>query len=633
MARYVTGRANNYLSSTFPALPYPFSFSLRFKPDIVYFCHLASVGKLISELDSDFIQVNSATDFCGVSTRGGAGFQVAQYASNLVAGQWYLAVAVFASPTSRTIYIDTSTQSGTNNNAVPAGVVTTKPFCLGGIITNGSLYPGGYGFDGQVADAAIWSVALTAADVDALAAGRPADVRTVNLHGWWQLGADGDLSSSVGTCPPMTVTGTCPVTADPTLPEPGGVYTIPDTYSPNTELSWVTKATHIWALHPTDPLKADKGGHTLASITGTVPPPVALPSPENTMEFHGGGVGTASYYKTIDTLILSPDSIPLDAPAVATSASMSLWVYPTSYTDNYTRFIGSYPEYYSPMMGMGSSGLPVVEISNAVMASVMMRPYQWTHLAATKDASSVLRIYVNGVKEYEAGDTSWGAVADYFSIGYVLREGLGGNFGLIGRMRQVMLIEQGVWTDAEILHQYQHPFDYYITTEPPVGAFTLTANAGDYALTGQALNFLRTYKVSFDAAAFILAGQTANLVHTTISGIVAGVGDYAFSGQSALLRSTRQLVSSPEAYTITGNAVIFQLGKMLIANPAGFVLTGTSASFVLSRGLLAEYGIYTLAGMDANLLYRLILAGGGRTFYVKREDRTLRIIRDIDIED
>jgi len=71
---------------------------------------------------------------------------------------------------------------------------------------------------------------------------------------------------------------------------------------------------------------------------------------------------------------------------------------------------------------------------------------------------------------------------------------------------------------------------------------------------------------------------------------------------------------------------------MLQANPGGLILEGKAATMSLARGLLAEYGIYAIDGMQADLVYRVLHAGGGRIFYVLKEDRTLRIIRDPDLE-
>jgi hypothetical protein len=46
-------------------------------------------------------------------------------------------------------------------------------------------------------------------------------------------------------------------------------FIVPETYSPNLDLPWAEKATYIWALHPSNPLQADKGGNPLVHLSGT----------------------------------------------------------------------------------------------------------------------------------------------------------------------------------------------------------------------------------------------------------------------------------------------------------------------------------------------------------------------------
>jgi hypothetical protein len=100
---------------------------------------------------------------------------------------WYHACCVFASTTSRSVYFDGGSKAtGTDNVPEPAGIDTTT---IGAIQTS---TVGGY-FDGSIAEAAVWSAALTDAEVATLAEGySPLLVRPGSLVAYWPLIRDTD---------------------------------------------------------------------------------------------------------------------------------------------------------------------------------------------------------------------------------------------------------------------------------------------------------------------------------------------------------------------------------------------------------------------------------------------------------
>lgn len=149
--------------------------------------------------------------YATVRTTGGM-FANASVDSGVAANTWAHAAAVFASTTSRTAYTNgtagttntTSRDAGTSINTVDVG-----------------NFGGGTLLDGQVAEAAIWTVALTTAEIALLADGlSPLFVRPQSLAFYAPLfgraGAGGEEEDWVGGAP-LTATGSPTVAEHPRI--------------------------------------------------------------------------------------------------------------------------------------------------------------------------------------------------------------------------------------------------------------------------------------------------------------------------------------------------------------------------------------------------------------------------------
>lgn len=111
-------------------------------------------------------------------------------------GTWYSLVGVFASSTSRTVYLDGVAATTNTTSATPTGTTT---FSVGG---RAGVLP----FSGSLADVALWNVALSADDINALAAGvSPLLIRPDALVHYLPLLDSGTLDLMA---PAATVTGT-----------------------------------------------------------------------------------------------------------------------------------------------------------------------------------------------------------------------------------------------------------------------------------------------------------------------------------------------------------------------------------------------------------------------------------------
>lgn len=99
----------------------------------------------------------------GTVTSGGTATSV-NTTTGYTVGTWHHACAVFASSTSRTVYIDGGSSATDTTSVNATGMNRTNI---------GARYSGTLGsyFDGKIAEAAVWNVALTAAEVASLAKG------------------------------------------------------------------------------------------------------------------------------------------------------------------------------------------------------------------------------------------------------------------------------------------------------------------------------------------------------------------------------------------------------------------------------------------------------------------------------
>jgi len=99
-------------------------------------------------------------------------------------GTWFFAVAVFATSTSRTIYLNDTDGGGQTNENNPDNLTD---FAIG---RRHDLTPAKF-CNGSIAEVAVWDMALSGADVASLyasGAGTPAtNVQSGNLVGYWPL--------------------------------------------------------------------------------------------------------------------------------------------------------------------------------------------------------------------------------------------------------------------------------------------------------------------------------------------------------------------------------------------------------------------------------------------------------------
>lgn len=161
------------------------------------------------------------------------------------------------------------------------------------------------------------------------------------------------------------------------------------------------------------------------------------------------------------------------------------------------------------------------------------------------------------------------------------------------------------------------------TTLDPVagGAYTLTANAGSFALAGQAASTLYHRNLVADVRAFSLAGVAAStLYHRSVGG---GVGAYALAGQAASTLYHRSVGGGVGAFTMSGIAAGTFTTRVLTAAVGTFTLAGQDAAFSKGFGVIADRGQFALSGVDAAFRRDYVLAAGVGSFALSGQQAAL----------
>lgn len=112
------------------------------------------------------------------------------------------------------------------------------------------------------------------------------------------------------------------------------------------------------------------------------------------------------------------------------------------------------------------------------------------------------------------------------------------------------------------------------------GAYTITADAGSYALTGQAATLLRSYAVAGDYGSYALAGQDASLLRSF--SLDGAYGTYTVAGQQATLSRSYAVEAAAGSYATDGQAATILFSRLLDAASGSYSVTGQGATVEVS---------------------------------------------------
>lgn len=102
-------------------------------------------------------------------------------------------------------------------------------------------------------------------------------------------------------------------------------------------------------------------------------------------------------------------------------------------------------------------------------------------------------------------------------------------------------------------------------------------------------------------------GSNAQDINLSSGGAVftltADAGSFAVTGTAASLLFHRRLAADSGSYAVTGTDASLFYRRKLTADAGSFVITGTDASLLYHRKLTADAGSFLITGTDAVLRY------------------------------
>lgn len=209
MARSIAGTAGNFLANAAAnATATPLTLACWFRPDNVttYYTLMNVQTRPTPFLDSyHVLGINGAAggDPVIAETAFSGTYVSASTSSGYSANTWQHACAVFASSTSRSVYLNGGSKGTDTSSCTPNTANYTQ---LGGFSSSSTNFDS---LAGRIAEAGIWAAALTDAEVLALARGfSPLLIRPDALVNYWPLiGRASPEPDLIGGLP-LTITGT-----------------------------------------------------------------------------------------------------------------------------------------------------------------------------------------------------------------------------------------------------------------------------------------------------------------------------------------------------------------------------------------------------------------------------------------
>lgn len=248
----------------------------------------------------------------------------------------------------------------------------------------------------------------------------------------------------------------------------------------------------------------------------------------------------------------------------------------------------------------------------------------WTMLSYVLTSQTSRSMYING----SANGTST-ASATLPTMNSV-RFG-GGDFGprrLNGQSDDLRIYNRAL-TGPEIRQLFELDRGGGMLHQPPnsrrsyyaqlAAAFSIFAESGSYALTGQPIPLLYGRVLPADTGSVLLSGQTTPLLTSRL--LNADQGSYDYAGTDAATLLGRLLDAGAAAYTLDGTVAGFIASRRVSADTVAYLASGLDVGFLRSRVLEAGTGQYVLVASPINITtgtggaapyYYLFLLGGSR---------------------
>lgn len=112
-----------------------------------------------------------------------------------------------------------------------------------------------------------------------------------------------------------------------------------------------------------------------------------------------------------------------------------------------------------------------------------------------------------------------------------------------------------------------------VNLAPALTFYTMSADAGSFAVTGTAASLKAARLLTVAAGAYLVTGSD---IVPAVS-LPASAGAYLLTGTDATLRVTRLMSAVAGAYLVTGTAATLKRSRTFSVDPGAYVVAGTDA--------------------------------------------------------
>lgn len=142
-------------------------------------------------------------------------------------------------------------------------------------------------------------------------------------------------------------------------------------------------------------------------------------------------------------------------------------------------------------------------------------------------------------------------------------------------------------------------------------AYTITAQGGNYSLTGSPANIFRNRVLTSQGGSYTISGQDIVITWTgtaTAYNLICQGGSYSLTGSSVNVFRNRTLSATGGVYTSIGSSATISKSKVIVAQGGSYSLNGQSITLSRNRLLVVNGGSYSITGNTATITWAT--AGG-----------------------
>lgn len=163
-------------------------------------------------------------------------------------------------------------------------------------------------------------------------------------------------------------------------------------------------------------------------------------------------------------------------------------------------------------------------------------------------------------------------------------------------------------------------------------SYTLTADQGEYSLTGFATTLRAERRLALAHGAYALTGFATAL--RAARWMALAQGTYTLTGFTVDMTKGVSLPMAVGAYALTGFASNLRRDARLVAASGSYNLTGHAAGLSAARRATAAAGLYALTGFDVDFVYVPVAAdeapryGGRKRLTGAEEQEEHRLVQE-----